>query len=82
LKFGHPDDDANQGRLPNPTGHGGVYKVDGHGRPEPSVGGGELNFSSMPWGQELPPTPSIFFPIGLAGGLSRWRSDHRAENRL
>jgi hypothetical protein len=27
----HPDDDAKHGRLRNPTGHGGVYKVDGHG---------------------------------------------------
>jgi len=46
-------------------GHGGVYEVDGHGRSEPSVGGGELNFSSIPWGQE-PSHPSIFFPFGLA----------------
>jgi hypothetical protein len=37
-------------------GHGGVYEVDRHGRPEPSVGGGELKFSSIPWGQEPPPT--------------------------
>jgi hypothetical protein len=56
----HPDDDAKHGRLRNPTGHGGVYKVDGHGRPV----GGELNFSSIPWGQEPPPTPPFSFPLG------------------
>jgi len=37
-------------------GHGGMYEVDRHGRPESSVGRGELKFSSIPWGQEPPPT--------------------------
>ena len=63
-KSAHPDDDAKHGRLRNPMGHGGVYEVDRHGRPEPSVGGGELNFSSIPWGQEPPPTPPFSFPLG------------------
>ena len=57
-------------------GHGGVYEVDRHGRPEPSVGGGELKFSSIPWGQEPPPT--LHF-------LSLWawpRGDPRLETRF
>ncbi len=61
----HPDDDAKHGRLRNPTGHGGVYKVDGHGRPEPSVGGGELNFFFHAMGAGAPAHLSIFFPRGL-----------------
>ena len=43
-----------------------MYKIDGHGRSEPSVGGGELNFSSIPRGQELPATPPFSFPLGVA----------------
>jgi hypothetical protein len=61
----HPDDDANQGRLPNPTGHGGVYKVDGHGRPEPSVG--EENSTFLPCHGARSPRPSLDF-------LSHWAS--------
>ncbi len=61
----HPDDDAKHGRVRNPTGHGGVYKVDGHGRPEPSVGEGEMNFSSLPGVPEPPPTSPFSFPVGL-----------------
>jgi hypothetical protein len=64
FKFGPPDDDAKHGRLRNPTGHGGVYKVDGHGRPEPSVG--EENSTFLPsHGGRSPAHPSIFFPLGL-----------------
>ena len=62
---GHPDDDANQGRLPNPTGHGGVYKVDGHGRPEPSVREENSTFLPCHGARSLRP-PLDFFPIGLA----------------
>ena len=66
---GHPDDDAKHGRLRNPTGHGGVYKIDGHGRPEPSVGAGELNFFPFPWGQEPPPTLHFLTRWGGQGPL-------------
>jgi hypothetical protein len=64
LKFGPPRCDAKQGRLRKPTGHGGVYKVDGHGRPEPSVGEENSTFSDIPWEPGVPAHPSIFFPLG------------------
>jgi hypothetical protein len=61
----HPDDDAKHGRLRNPTGHGGVYKVDGHGRPEPSVG--EENSTFLPSHGGRSPRPPLHF-------LSPWAS--------
>ena len=50
-------------------GHGGVYEIVGHGRPEPSVGGGELNFSPLPWGQEPPPTLHFLSPLVWPRGI-------------
>ena len=43
-----------------------MYKIDGHGRPEPSVGDRELNFSPLPGCQEPPPTARFSFSVGLA----------------
>ena len=42
-------------------GHGGVYEIDGHGRPEPSVGGGELTFLHSPGGRS--PTLHFLSPL-------------------
>ena len=46
-------------RLRNPTGHGGVYKVDGHGRPGPSVG--EENSTFLPSHGGRSPRPPLHF---------------------
>jgi hypothetical protein len=69
-KSAHPDDDAEHGEAGEPTAHGGVYRVDGHGRPEQHAGGGELNFSCRPPGPEPPPTPRFLFPLGWPEPLS------------
>lgn len=68
-KSAHPDDDATHGRRRNPTGHGGVYEVDGHGRPEQHAGGGELNFSCRPPGPEPHPPLDFFSPWAGPGGF-------------
>ena len=54
-------------------GHGGVYKVDGHGRPEPSVG--EENSTFLPCHGARSPRPPLDF-------LSHWATpgDYRAQN--
>ena len=64
FKIGPPHDDAKHGRLRNPTGHGGVYKIDGHGSPEPSVGTENSIFLPCHGGQESPPTARFSFPVG------------------
>ena len=61
-KSAHPHDDAEHGRLAKPTAHGGVYIVDGHGRPEQHAGGEELNFSCRPPGRS-PHPPLDFFSL-------------------
>ena len=72
----HPDDDAKHGRLRNPTGHGGVYKVDGHGRPEPSVG--EENSTFLPSHGGRSPRPPLHFlsPWAWPRGPSRVETEH------
>ena len=72
LKFGPPDDDAKHGRLPNPTGHGGVYKVDGHGH-QSRVSEEENSIFVPCHGGRSPRPPLDFFPIGLAVAVSECR---------
>ena len=45
FKFGPPNDDAEHGECGEPIAHDGVYKVDGHRRPEPARWGEEFQIS-------------------------------------
>jgi hypothetical protein len=52
------------GGFRNPTGHNGVYKVDGHGR-QSRVSGEENSIFLACHGAGVPAHPSIFFLRGL-----------------
>ena len=61
----------NMGSLANPTAHDGVYKVDGHRRPEPHAGEKNFRFLSQATGPESPLPPDFFSPWAGPGWISR-----------
>jgi len=54
-----------RGGFRNPAGHGGVYKVDGHGH-QNRVSEERTQFFFPAMGAGVPAHPSIFFPRGLS----------------
>jgi len=63
-KSAHPNDDAKQGRLSEPRGSRRSVQSRRARASERSVGGGELNFSSLPRVPGAAAHPSIFFSVG------------------